>query len=58
MRVLVINGSPRVHGCTAEALDEVVRILNAEGIETETIQVGNRDVRGCLGCGKCGEKCF
>ena len=56
MRVLVINGSPHVHGCTAEALDVVVRILNAEGIETETIQVGNRDVRGCLGCGKCGEK--
>ncbi|MBR6323225.1 MAG: flavodoxin family protein [Lachnospiraceae bacterium] len=56
MKVLVINGSPHVHGCTAAALDEVIAVLNAEGIETEILQVGNKDVRGCIACGTCGKK--
>ncbi len=56
MKVLVINGSPHIHGCTATALDEVIGVLNAEGIETELIQVGNKDIRGCIACGTCGKK--
>ena len=54
-KVLVLNGSPHVHGCTAAALDEVIRTLNAEGIETELIQVGSKNIRGCIACGRCGE---
>ena len=53
MKVLVINGSPHIHGCTATALDEVISVLQAEGIETEIIQVGNKGIRGCIGCGSC-----
>ena len=51
--VLVLNGSPRVKGCTARALDEVIRTLNEEGIETELVQVGKESVRGCMSCGYC-----
>ena len=53
MKVLVINGSPHVHGCTATALDEVIRTLNAEGIETELLQVGKEAIRGCTACHYC-----
>ena len=53
--VLLINGSPHPKGCTAEALAELQRTLEAEGIETELIQVGNKDIRGCIACNKCSE---
>ncbi len=53
MKVLIINGSPRANGNTALALKEMVKIFEKEGIETETVQVGNRDVRGCMACGGC-----
>ncbi len=55
MKVLIINGSPRVGGNTAIALDEMARIFEAEGIETDIVQVGNQDVRGCIACNKCFE---
>ena len=54
-KVLVLNGSPNVHGCTATALDEIIRVLHEEGIETELIQVGNLNLRGCVACGFCGK---
>ena len=53
MKVLILNGSPRVNGCTARALEEVSKSLNEEGIETETINVGNKDIRGCIACKSC-----
>jgi len=56
MKVLMINGSPRVGGNTAVALREMEQIFKAEGIETETVQVGNKDVRGCIACLSCYEK--
>lgn len=56
MKVLLINGSPHKNGCTYTALHEVEKTLQAEGIETELIQVGNKEVRGCIACGKCRER--
>lgn len=53
MKVLVINGSPHPQGCTARALDEVERTLRENGIETERLNIGNMDVRGCIACGFC-----
>ena len=55
-KVLIINGSPRPGGNTSIALDEMVRVFEAQGIETETVQIGNRDVRGCIACGSCASK--
>lgn len=52
-KVLLLNGSPKANGCTAAALDEMARVLNEEGIETEIIQVGSKAVRGCVSCGYC-----
>ncbi len=53
MKVLIINGSPRKNGNTALALSEMEKIFHEEGIETETIHIGNKDIRGCMACGSC-----
>ena len=53
MKVLLINGSPRANGNTYVALNEMSKVLNAEGIETELIHVGNKPIRGCVACGYC-----
>ena len=53
MKVLMINGSPRVNGNTSIALHEMEQIFQGEGIETETIQIGGLDIRGCIACGSC-----
>ena len=54
-KVLILNGSAHQHGCTAAALDEMIKVFEEEGIETELIQVGHRDIRGCISCDKCRE---
>ena len=53
MKVLMINGSPRKNGNTSIALDEMRKIFEAEGVETEIVQIGNQVVRGCVACGSC-----
>ena len=55
MKVLLINGSPRPKGNTSIALQEMEKTFAAEGIQTETIQIGMKDIRGCIACGRCGE---
>lgn len=52
-KVLLLNGSAHQHGCTAAALDEMIKVFETEGIETELIQAGTKAVRGCIGCGSC-----
>lgn len=53
MKVLMINGSPRANGNTAAALGEMEKIFTQEGVLTETVHVGGKDIRGCIGCRKC-----
>ncbi len=53
MKVLALNGSPKPSGNTATSLKVVCEQLEKEGIETEIITIGNKDIRGCLGCGQC-----
>ena len=55
MKVLMLNGSPRAKGNTALALEEMKKIFDAEGIEPELIQLGQRDIRGCIACNRCKE---
>lgn len=53
MKVLLINGSPKVHGCTYTALCEIAKELEKENIETEIFHVGKNPIRGCMSCGVC-----
>ena len=55
MKVLLINGSPHTDGCTKTALCEIIRTLEADGIETELVELGTKDIRGCIACRKCAE---
>ena len=55
MKVLLINGSPHANGCTFTALNIVAEELQKNGIETEIVHIGNKDIRGCVACGKCAE---
>ena len=55
MKVLIINGSPRINGNTSVAVSEIVKTLKTEGIEAEVCQIGNKDIRGCIACGRCSE---
>ena len=55
MNVLMINGSPHAQGNTYTALHEMEKIFHQEGIETEILHIGNKDIRGCIACRKCGE---
>ena len=52
-KVLLLNGSPHANGCTARALEEMVNVFSQEEVDTEVIQVGNQDIRGCVSCGFC-----
>ena len=54
-KVLLLNGSPHPKGCTATALEEMIRVFEEEGVETELIQVSGKDIRGCISCGNCGK---
>ena len=53
MKVVMINGSPNEKGCTYTALREVADVLETEGIGTEILWIGRRQVRGCVGCRAC-----
>ena len=53
MKVLMINGSPNVKGNTYIALHEMEKVFAEEGVETEILHIGNKDIRGCISCGQC-----
>ena len=53
MKVLMINGSPRINGATAKALKEMEKIFEEQNIEVEIVNVGTMPVRGCIACGSC-----
>lgn len=55
MKVLMLNGSPRKGGNTSLALEEMRKIFEALDVETQIVQVGNMDIRGCIACDRCAE---
>ena len=55
MKVLILNGSPHAKGTTAGALAEMEKIFAENGVETETVQIGNQMIRGCIACYRCKE---
>ena len=55
MKVLMINGSPHKEGNTYIALHEMEKVFESEGMEVEFMHIGNKAVRGCIGCRKCSE---
>lgn len=60
MKVILVNGSGHLKGCTYTALQEVAKELEKENIETEIFQLGNKPIAGCIGCAACRKtgECF
>ncbi|MDY3780937.1 MAG: flavodoxin family protein [Candidatus Faecousia sp.] len=54
MHVLILNGSPRKGGNTEIALGEMKKIFDESGVTYTQLDVGTKDIRGCIACGKCG----
>ena len=52
-KILLLNGSARAKQCTGTALAEMIGVFEAEGVETELVQIGGKDVKGCMGCNFC-----
>ena len=52
-KVLILNGSPRVNGNTSIAVREMENVFRNSGVEVTTIQIGNKDIRGCIACNQC-----
>ena len=55
MKVLLINGSPRQNGNTNIALSEIAQQLEKQGVQSETVWIGKKAIRGCIACNKCKE---
>ena len=55
MKVLIINASPRKEGNTSIAVAEMENVFKSLNVEVETVQIGNKDVRGCIACNSCGK---
>ncbi len=55
MKVLMLNGSPHVQGNTSIALKEMVKVFEQEGVVVDYVDIGMKNVRGCIACGKCSE---
>lgn len=53
MKVLIINASPRINGNTSVAVDEMNKVFIENGVETEIMRIGGKDIRGCMACGHC-----
>lgn len=56
MKVLLINGSPRQKGNTSIAIAEIAKTLMEDGIDSETVWIGNKPIRGCIACNRCGNQ--
>ena len=52
-KVLLINGSSNVNGCTYTALKEIQNTLKEEGIESDIHWIGNKPIPGCTACKVC-----
>lgn len=53
MKVLILNGSPRANGNTSVAVREMENVFKASGVDAETIQIGSKNIRGCIACNRC-----
>ena len=55
LKVLILNGSPRKDGNTSIAIKEMEKVFEQNGVEVDTVVVGNKNIRGCMACGACGK---
>lgn len=52
-KVLMLNGSPKENGNIALAFNEMGKIFEENNVDFEIVQLGKKDIRGCIACGSC-----
>jgi len=55
MKVLIINGSPRIGGNSGFLIKEIENVFNEYKIDYEILSIGNKNIRGCIACNYCGD---
>ena len=53
MNVIAFNGSPHHDGVIARGISIMKGELEKEGISVEVVQVGGKNIHGCIDCRKC-----
>ena len=53
MKILVLNGSPRLHGNTSALVDAFTAEAKKAGHQVSVFQIGNKDIHGCKNCDAC-----
>ena len=56
MKITILQGSARKKGNTARVLTWVEKELIDLGHDVDSIYLHSKNLKGCLGCGKCKEK--
>lgn len=60
MKLLLVNGSPRIKGNSDAIIDELERYCIVNNIEFSTLRLREKSINPCIGCGSChkeGRKC-
>ena len=55
LKVVLISGSPKAEGNTAQLMQECARVIQEQGVETEIVSFADRKIESCTACGKCSE---
>lgn len=53
MKVLIINGSPRTNGNSATLIKEITDVFSSLNVEVNLMNIGNKNIRGCIACNTC-----
>lgn len=54
-KIVVLNGSPHEHGCTAALTGEVMKSAEKQGADIKSYYLNGMNIKGCQGCFKCAE---
>ncbi len=52
-KVLLLSGSPRASGNTAQVIGECARVIEALGCKTEQVSLAGRNILSCTACYQC-----
>lgn len=54
-KVLLLSGSPKAKGNTAQVLEECAKVIQNNGLEAEIISLAGKKIQSCIACGRCPE---
>ena len=55
LKTLLISGSPKPDGNTAQVMHECAKVIQEQGVEAEVISFAGMSIESCTACGKCSE---